>query len=100
MKSEIMTPRTPKITTKTRFMFILRLKNDFEVWDGTLYINMFLWKCDAIGQDTLKRALLFILVSKQTNSLRKQTCLFVSWFKIEYRHEYTFNSDNMHEKNF
>lgn len=31
MKSEIMTPRTPKITTKTRYMFIMILKNYFEV---------------------------------------------------------------------
>lgn len=61
---------------------------------------MFLWKCDAIGQDTLKRPLLYIPESKQTNSLRKQTCLFVSGFKIEFRHEYTLNSDNMNEKNF
>lgn len=58
---------------------------------------MCLRKCDAIGQDTLKRVLHF-LVSKQTNFLGKQTYLFVSGFKIENRPKYTFNTDNMYNR--
>lgn len=59
---------------------------------------MFLYKCVAIGQDTIKKVVFDFFVSKQTNFLGKQTCQFVSGLKIEYRHEHTFKTYNMHEK--